>query len=487
METSIGYEDFILRIGTGLLVGALIGIERERAQLVGRSEKSGSIPGFRSMGFIGLYGSATGYITSYTASQYGVLFAAFEAGLGTVTVTLLTLLFAYTRMIRLRALGFTTYIVILITFLAGLMSGFGLILEGVAVGVIGGLLLASKYPVVRITRSVSYSELIALMEVAALVLVLGPAAYYASDYIPFINVFQVYVFFTAIVAVSFGSYIASRIWGVRGFVTSIILGSIVNSEAVVASIASRRDIEAEVIFQAVITALSVMQLRIAALGLLALLLGGSIPRGEIVLNLQEAAVPAVILLALMTIATLIAWASTIALEKVENKGVTPSTPLQWSVAVRGAVAFFLLTMLFDAASRLLSGYTGSIALLVLSIVGGFISANATLLSLAGLLTRLGVDTFTLGILGITLGATFNKILYTRAVGAPPETVREIAKATGLMSLLPAFFLAIYTLLPLVLTPGAILERVASDTLKNPTSRKLWWRCSGGASERGYKG
>ncbi|BAA80370.1 conserved hypothetical protein [Aeropyrum pernix K1] len=446
VEASFGYEDFIVRMATGLLVGALIGIERERAQLVGKSEKSGSIPGFRSMGFMGLYGSATGYVSSYTASQYGVVFAALIAGLGAATITLLTLLFAYTRMIRLRAMGFTTYVVILLTFVAGLMSGMGLILEGVAVGVIGGLLLASKYPVVRMTRSVSYSELIALMEVAALILVLGPAVYYAGGYIPFIDVFQVYIFFTAIVAVSFTSYIASRIWGVRGFVTSIILGSIVNSEAVVASIASRRDIDRGVVFQAVVAALSVMQLRIAGLGLLALLVGGGFPQGEVVLHFRDNILPWLILLALMTIASIVAWASTLALEKVENKGVIPGTPLQWGVAVRGAVAFLLLTLLFDAASRALSGYTGNIAFLTLSIIGGFISANATLLSLAGLLTRLGADTFTVGILGIALGATFNKILYTRAVGAPPETVKEITKATALMSLLPVFFLILFWLL-----------------------------------------
>ncbi|MCE4603647.1 MAG: DUF4010 domain-containing protein [Aeropyrum sp.] len=438
VEQPVGYEDFILRVGTGLLVGALIGLERERAQIASRSKKSVSIPGFRTMGFIGLYGSLTGYIGVYLLPFTGPFGTMGFIILSYILIALIVLLYAYARTIKIGAMGFTTYVVMFITFTAGVMTGMGLVLEGASAGVVGGLLLALKEPVVRIARAIKYQELIALMEVAAVFLVLGPTVYYLRSYITLIDIFQVYLFFAAILALSFSGYIAARIWGVKGYVSSMVLGSLVNSEAVVASIASRTSTTPNVIFHSTITILGVMQARIAVLALYALLISGYLKISPLTLEGE-----APILIMIMTLAsTAAARMASITLQR-EAEHITPKAPLDWNTAIKGALAFLLLTLIINSTVGATGGYTGELAVLALSIIGGFISANATLLSLAGLLTTLGPDSFSVGVLGTALGASLNKVLYARAIGAPKPTLREIARASIAMSLLPSALLALY--------------------------------------------
>jgi len=222
--------EFILNALIALLGGTLIGLERERAQIAGSEAKTGSIPGMRSFGVLAVYGAVVAYAAGAADS---LLVAASLAAF-----TLLLGFHAYTRMVKQGVLGVTTYIVMLATFFMGVLAGLGLRIESAALSVIITLVLALKRPAERLAKALRYDELLAMLEVAAIALVLGPIirAYsqaYGADII-----FKVYAFFTIVLLLSLASYAAARLWGARGILYAAALGSLVNSEATISSVTS---------------------------------------------------------------------------------------------------------------------------------------------------------------------------------------------------------------------------------------------------------
>ena len=420
-EDLIPYEEFVLRVGTGLLGGALVGLERERAQLSARGKKGGGIPGFRSMGLVGLYGS----LASVIASSLGPPEAISMLLLPAAAIGLLVLIYAYARMVKGGTYGFTTYLVILLTFLIGVLAGLGMVLEAASVSVAVSLLLALKDPVVRLARSISYPELVAMLEVAALIVIVGPLVRTYSTLIPWIDVFDAYLFFTAVVAISFSSYAAARIWGSRGVIAGAFLASMVNSEAVISSIVSRGPLSGSTAAMATALVASAMQLRSSALAGLALVLAGVREPGAY--------------LALALLASIALAAARYAhqnLSKNPPPQATPASPLDWAAAARGAAAFLLLASTAKLAAGATGGQGGLLTAALLGLLGGAASATAALLALATVAEDLGAEPALAGMLLSIHSATLNKILYARASGATGETLRGVAAASIALSIPP---------------------------------------------------
>jgi len=230
--------DFVIDIIIALLGGVLIGLERERAQLRPDKEpsKTATMPGMRSFGLLSMYGATVAYFAKYLAGGLSggstILPIAFSS------FALIVIVHAYARMVKQRVLGITTYLVMLITFLVGFLAGLGLHLESASLSVLVTLILALKYPAERMAASISYSEMLALLEVAAISLVVGPIV---KSYAEAQNVeilYKVYIFFTIILTISFISYVAARVWGSKGLLYAAALGSLVNSEATISSVTS---------------------------------------------------------------------------------------------------------------------------------------------------------------------------------------------------------------------------------------------------------
>ncbi len=431
-EDSISYTDFVLYVGTGLLGGALIGLERERAQLSEGSKKRATIPGFRSMGFVGLYGSLSSFLALALGGPGALaLMLAFPAA----AITLLVVLYAYARMVKGSAYGFTTYLVILVTFLIGVLAGMGLVLEAASISVAVSLLLAMKDPIVRLTKSMSYQELVAMLEVAALIVIVGPLVRTYSTLIPWIDVFSVYLFFTAVVGISFASYVAARLWGARGVVTGSFLASLVNSEAVIASLASRRGLSYRPAMMLTALIVSAMQLRSSALAALALALAGL---GEVTLYSPFIA------LALFSIGVS-RYASLTLQRGVDDVPSTPpKNPLDWAAALRGASVYLALIAVTKIMAPSLEGPSQVLAAGIIGLLGGVASATAALLTLATSIDVLGAQGAAVGMLASIFSATLNKVIYARVVGVEKDAIRGIAVASLLLSLAP-LALAIITL------------------------------------------
>ncbi|MEB3774002.1 MAG: DUF4010 domain-containing protein [Desulfurococcales archaeon] len=411
---------FIVRMITGLLGGILIGLERERAHIARRRERQGSIPGMRTFGLISLYGALSSYIASETLEGHQALFLTVSV----VPILSFILLYAYTRMMRQRVTGITTYVVMLNTFLVGALAGLGLILESASISVLVTLILAMKTPAERIAASLNYRELIAILEVAALFLIIGPIVSIASPMLGFIDLMKAYLFFTMVLALSLTSYIAARIWGARGLVYTAILGSIVNSEAMISaitrSIASTSS-PARILRTLVLIVIGVMQARASILVLAALYIFGG--PGAI------HSIP--LLLPVFTVSLLIVYTS----YRVGVEGdveVSIASPLSWGTAFKSAIAYIILTI----ASTLLARTGVSETILVLGAVGGLVNATATILGIASVLPSIGFCTALGGMLVSIATATLNKPLYADYNMLDEEGRRVIWSLSMVLSLVP---------------------------------------------------
>ena len=387
--------DFILDIVIALLGGMLVGLERERAQATGSpGEKPGSIPGLRSFGLLSAYGA----VVSYMAGDSYPLLAT-----GLAVLAALVLIHAYTRMVKYRILGITTYIVMLVSFFIGVLAGRGMRIEAASLSVLVTLVLALKYPAERLAQAIRYSEILAMLEVAAVALVAGPIirAYAAATGLDI--VYKVYAFFTIVLLLSFTSYAAARIWGTRGIAYAAALGSLVNSEATISSVTSLvgeledSALRRRLLSRLVPLVISVLQARAAALMIIALyIFAGTIPA-------QAALAAAALMVAAIAIGSVTSQA-----EEVDAKQLAIASPLSWSSAAKSALAYLALTLAFRLLPQ--TG-AGGIAALLLAAAGGLVNATATILSLATAMETAGTC---LTVAGMTLSiatATLNKILY----------------------------------------------------------------------------
>jgi len=396
--------DFVLNMLIALLGGVLVGLERERAQLAGlEGRKRGSIPGMRSFGILSIYGAVVAYASSILAPMV-------EGGWLILPVSLAVLslyigIHAYARIVKQKVLGITTYIVLLVTFFIGFLAGLGLRIEAVSLSVLVTLVLSLKHPAEKLAAALSYNELLAMLEVGAVALILGPVIKAYSEAAGFDLAYKVYVFFTVVLLISFVSYAAARIWGAKGIIYAAGLGSLVNSEATISSLTSiisnLSDPEARraILERAVPLVIAVLQAKSAVLVVVALyIFSGTLPVEAVVASA-----------ALTLVAILVAFL--VAREPgLQGPAITVKSPLSWSSAAKSALAYMILTGAFTLLAK--TG-GGGIVTILLAALGGLVNATATILSLATTLPQVGACTGLTGMLVAIASATVNKLLYAR--------------------------------------------------------------------------
>ncbi len=399
-------SEFMTRILIGALGGALIGLERERAQRVS-ARKKGNVPGMRTFGLISLYSSTLSYISIEILNNDSFLIV------GTIAIIILVYMYAHARMYKLGVYGITTYTVFLNTIVVGALAGAGLVLESGALSVLVTLILALKTPAMRIAERIRYEELLAMLEVAALFVIIGPIVLQYSRQIEIIDLFKVYVFFSIVLGLSFTSYIAARVLGARGFVYAAMLGSLVNSEAIVASVTRliagmEEGVKRRLLNTIIPLIIAVMQVKTIALAIIAVYLFSDTE------GLQY-----IQYLALLAVAdgAIILWARR---QADYNIQVHVETPLSWSSAIRAALAYMMLTIGAKALASLGIPQTH----VIIGLLGGLANATATILSLASTIGDIGLCSALVGMTLSIATATLNKMLYadSRSLGAAYKVV-----------------------------------------------------------------
>ena len=421
------YADVILRIITGILGGALIGLERERAQISGgKGSKGGSIPGLRSISLVSLYGTLSALITIlYGGSSAVIVLIAFILGL-----LMIIMVYAYSRITMVGSTGITTYIVMLIAYLIGIIAGSGLILEAASISILVAMILAIKEPASRLAKALKYDELIAMLEVGVLILVLGPIVQTYSELVPWINVFGIYLFFVAVITLLFASYAAARIWSEKGAFYTLILGSMVNSEAMISALAkiaaAKGEAEASRLTSYMTPLiLTVLQLRSIAIILYTLYIFlGRVPMEAVALALINASI--VLILAALSLKRPF---------QAAIEGLAVSSPLEWGVAARSAIAYISLTLVAKSLTAVL-GDEGGTAVIALAGIGGLVNANASILSMATIMSDIGFEAAFQGMLLAVASASFNKIIYSRVAGLGGDPLKPVVFWSSLFASIP---------------------------------------------------
>jgi uncharacterized membrane protein (DUF4010 family) len=216
-------------LAVALLVGLLIGLDRERAEM---RKQSPLFAGIRTFPLIALLGGALTLLR--TEMGPWPLLAGFLAVAGIALVS-------YARGADTGDTGATTEIAALAAFALGALAGVGQLVVAGAAGVAVAVLLAVKPSLERLSRAVSEQEITSVLELAvisAIVLPLIPDHGYGPWGV--LNPFRIWMVVVLVSAVSFAGFIAARWKGEHGgLFWAAALGGLVSSTAVTMAMAQR--------------------------------------------------------------------------------------------------------------------------------------------------------------------------------------------------------------------------------------------------------
>ncbi len=217
----------VLRLLVAILIGFLIGLDRERAEV---RKQHQLFAGIRTFSLIALAGA----VPALMLDRWGAipLVASFIAVAGVTIV-------AYARSSAAGSIGSTTEVAALVTFLLGAMAGAGQLLLAGGAAIAVAVLLAAKPSLERFSRALSAQELGAALElgvITCIVLPLLPRQGYGPWHVW--NPFEIWLVVVVVSALSFTGFIAMRLLGERrGLLVAGLVGSVVSSTGVTVAMA----------------------------------------------------------------------------------------------------------------------------------------------------------------------------------------------------------------------------------------------------------
>lgn len=357
---------FFVQFAVAAGVGGLIGVEREH-----RGDSNVVIAGVRTFPLVAIAGFLTAFLATESASPF-VLAAGILGAFG------LAAMFIQMRM-HLGQTGLTTPVTMVVTFLLGVLIGYGFVFEGVVIGVVATFLLVTKRRLHRFAHVLDDDEILSALQFMTILFILLPLTgnlprgQLGFDWIgrgALVDPFVIVLVVVFVSSISFVSLVVMRLAGPsRGVEFSGILGGLVNSEATTASLAQRAREEPRLLRAAIggaILATTTMLIRNLAIAGFA----------DTSLSLVWALLPFMIPIALLGVF--------LALRGREPTGdglsaVRVKNPFAVLPALKFAVIFTAASVFADLAQQ----YFGEAGVYVTAI-GGFVSAGAVVASVASL-------------------------------------------------------------------------------------------------------
>jgi uncharacterized membrane protein (DUF4010 family) len=248
------------RLAVALLVGLLIGLDRERAE-VRKARKE--FAGVRTFPLVALAGAVPLLFDGIWAPVLAA--AAFLAVAVIVAIS-------YYRSSAGGEIGATTEVAAITTFLLGALAGAGQLLVAGSAGIAVSVLLVAKVRLETFSRALSADELAAVLELAVIsviVLPLLPDRGYGPWEV--LNPRDLWFVVVLVAGLSFLGFVAVRVVGEqRGLAITGAVGGLVSSTAVTVTMADRAKADGEAVAQpaaaAAVLASTVMAVRVAVLG-----------------------------------------------------------------------------------------------------------------------------------------------------------------------------------------------------------------------------
>ena len=211
------------RFGAALVIGALLGLEREFIQ---QKEDAPDFAGIRTFSLIALLGS----VAAFLMADFGPLLVALSLG-GLLLLTTASYLGALAR--SGKETGITTEVAVLLTFLFGVLVMGDQGEVAIALAVITALLLSLKGKLHSAIRRMSTEDMRVTMQfalVAAVILPLLPDR--PIDPLGLLNLFQIWLLVVLVSGIGFSGYVLMKLLGpARGINLMGILGGLASSTA----------------------------------------------------------------------------------------------------------------------------------------------------------------------------------------------------------------------------------------------------------------
>jgi len=345
------------RLLVALLVGLLIGLDRERTEVrKGRS----LFAGVRTFPLIAVAGAVPMLLMDIAGP--GLLVVSF------IVVGAISLV-SYIRSSATGDIGATTEMAALATFLLGVLAGAGQLLVAGATGVAVAVLLVAKPRLEGFSKALTTEELSAVLELAVIsviVLPLLPNRGYGPWQV--FNPFTIWLVVVLVSALSFSGFIAMRLWGQRqGLIIAGLVGAMVSSTAVTIAMAARSRASAKLAgpaASATVLASTVMCLRVAVL------------TGVVAAGILPWLLPVI---GAMSVSGLVAaWLLWGGNETEAESEATFTNPFSLTAAVTFAVVYALLLLGVEAARH----YIGSRGLYLAAALSALVDVDAISLAIA---------------------------------------------------------------------------------------------------------
>lgn len=401
------------RFGIALLIGALIGLEREFYQ---QQRNSPDFAGIRTFSLIALLGS----VSAFLAHEFGIVLAALSLGGLVLMVTV-----SYFAAIR-RAnseMGITTEIAALLTFLFGVLAMGDHAMVAAALAVVTSLVLLLKGRMHEFIRDMDVDDIHVTLQfalVAAVILPLLPNR--TIDPLDLLNPFQIWLMVVLVSGIGFSGYVLMKVLGPsRGINLMGLLGGLASSTATTISFssASREHPEMAVHYAgAVVLSSTVMLFRVLVF---------------VLVIYPPLALAILVPLAAMLLTGMLV----ILVSRRRQSGETPTVypdfkianPLKISTAIKFGL-FFSIVLIVVKYARSLLGVTG---VYLASLLTGLTDVDAIVLGVTRLANEaeLSMEVAAAAIVVAVLTNTISKGLIAYFSGSP-ELRRPVVRAFLLM-------------------------------------------------------
>ncbi|MHA1943928.1 MAG: MgtC/SapB family protein [Candidatus Thorarchaeota archaeon] len=435
MQLILPSADLIVKVLLGFVVGALIGLERQKKM------ESERVAGVRSFGLHSLLGTLAAY-------SYQVLFEPVILVYAIIISGILVATQIYYKMFRTMGKGLTTPLVFAISFVLGVLVGLDIPPVGEFVGTLGVLamtvsfgvflVLSFKEELAHAVEVITRDEMISAVELGVIILFLWPIVPQTIQIgaIEF-PAFQTYLLVVILLAISFGNYILVKKFKDRGIYFFGLFGGLANSEAAVSSVtdfyvkSERKGIGR--ISVSILLANVAMVLRN---GFLLLLIDSSL------WLLRLYIIPISILLIVSMIKLVLE-------SKKEEEQEEPMfdtrlvSPFEFGPAIRFGAIFagvYLIQLFFTETFS-------DIGLVVAAIIGGFVSAGAVVASSATLFItgEVSVSIAANAVILATTMSVLNKMIYVYLADRETTLLRTVARDSVIVGGLILFYLLLLSL------------------------------------------
>lgn len=231
MDSNIDLVTVFYRFGVALVLGALVGLEREYAQESSEMPEE-AFAGLRTFAFIGLLGCGSAFVTELGLEWFFPV--AFVALALMVSV-------AYVITALAGALGMTTEVTTLLVFLVGGFSAWGQVELAAALAVVVTLFLSLKSPLQRWVARIEREDIYATLKFAIITVIVLPLLP-DEGYGPYgiWNPREIWLMVIFISGINFSGYLLSKASEARrGILLTGLVGGLASSTAVTLGFSQR--------------------------------------------------------------------------------------------------------------------------------------------------------------------------------------------------------------------------------------------------------